>query len=166
MILIVASQAAASEYTVVWDYTPPASPAVVGFSLWSGTDPYTLVAEFPAWARGARWTPEQPIASGEVFTLTAMFAGPVGVWTDAVCSDTQYTDQATCEAAEETWTAGSCSAYGYTTEAECEGTESPRSATYMYPMGDGSSGVRPARFKAVVGTVSAPLTKATGARLR
>ena len=156
-----------AEYTATWDQYPP-SPGnpVVGFRLWRGADPYTLVAEFPRWARGGRWTQEVPIASGEVFTLTAVFAGPVGMWTDASCSDAQYTDQATCEAAAATWTAGSCSVDGYPTEAECEGTESPRSAVYVFPMGDGTSGIRHARFKAVAGVVAAPLSKQTGARLR
>ena len=140
--------------------------AVVGFRLWRGADPYTLVAEFPGWASGGRWTQETPIASGEAFTLTAVFAGPVGVWTDASCSDEQYTEQATCEAADATWTAGSCSVDGYPTEAECEGTESPRSAVYVYPMGDGTPGIRHARFKTVAWVTAAPLTNQTGARLR
>ena len=156
-----------AEHTATWDRYPlsPENP-VVGFKLWRWADPYTQVAEFPGWARGGRWTPEVPIASGEVFTLTAVFAGPVGMWTDASCSDAQYTDQATCEAADATWTAGSCSADGYDTEAECEGTESLRSAVYVYPMGDGTTGIRHARFKMVAGAVAAPLNKATGARLR
>ena len=156
-----------AEHTATWDRYPP-SPEnpVVGFKLWRGGDPFTLVAEFPSWARGGRWTQEEPIASGEAFTLTAVFAGPVGVWTDAACSDVQYTDQSTCEAADATWTAGSCSAVGYTTEAECEGTESPRSAVYVCPMGDGTTGIRHARFKTVAGAAAAPLSKQTGARLR
>ena len=163
---ILAVPAWAAEHTVIWGYTPPITPAVVGFRLWRGSDPYTMVAEFPGWARGWRWAQEVPIASGEAFTLTAVFAGPAGVWTDAACSDPQYTEQATCEAAAATWTAGSCSADGYDTESECEGTESPRSAVYVYPMGDGSTGIRHARFKAVVGVTAAPLTKQNGARLR
>lgn len=113
---ILASTAWSAEHTTIWSYTPPTDPAVVGFRLWRGADPYTLVAEFPGWARGGRWTQEVPIASGEAFTLTAAFAGPAGVWTDAACSDAQYTDQATCEAAAATWTAGSCSADGYSSE--------------------------------------------------
>ena len=173
MILIIlflvslTSTAWSAEHTATWDRYPP-SPEnpVVGFKLWRGAYPYTLVAEFPGWARGGRWTPEVPIASGEVFTLTAVFAGPVGVWTGAACSDAQYTDQATCEAAAATWTAGSCSADGYDTEAECEGMQSHRSAVYVYPMGDGTTGIRHARFKEVVGVTAAPLNKTTGARLR
>lgn len=94
---------------------------MVGFRLWRGADPYTLVAEFPGWARGGRWTQETPIASGETFTLTAMLA---------------------------------------------DATESPRSAVYVYPMGDGTTGIRHARFKAAVGVVAAPLSKQHGARLR
>ena len=122
LLLIISSRAVASENTVTWGYTPPIEPAVVGFRLWRGAaPPYTLVAEFPRWARGGRWTQETPIASGEAFTLTAVFA---------------------------------------------EGTESPRSAVYVYPMGDGTTGVRHARFQAVAGVAAAPLTKATGARLR
>ena len=111
----------AAEHTVTWGYTPPMEPAVVSFRLWRGAEPYTLVAEFPGWARGGRWTQETPIASGEAFTLTAVFANA---------------------------------------------TESPRSAVYVYPMGDGTTGIRHASFKAVVGVTAAPLTKATGARLR
>jgi hypothetical protein len=141
-------------------------PAVVGFRLWRGADPYTLVAEFPGWARGGRWTQDEPIASGEAFTITAVFAEAAGVWTDAACSDPQYTEQATCEAAAATWTAGSCSADGYDTESECEGTESPRSAVYIYPMGNGTPGIRHARFKTVAGVTAAPLNKQSGARLR
>ena len=160
------SIALAAEHTATWGYTPPVEPTTTGFRLWRGAGPYTLVAEFPGWARGGRWTQEVPIASGEAFTLTAVFAGPAGVWTDAACSDAQYTDQATCEAAAATWTAGSCSESGYSTEAECEGTESPRSAVYVYPMGDSTTGVRHARFKTVAGVMAAPLTRATGARLR
>ena len=166
LLWLLASPAWAAEYTVTWGYTPPMDPAVVGFRWWRGADPYTLVAEFPGWARGGRWTQETPIASGEAFTLTAVFAGPAGVWTDAACSDAQYTDQATCEAASATWTDAACSASGYPTEAECEGTESPRSAMYVYPMGDGTTGVRHARFKTTAGVVAAPLTKQNGARLR
>jgi len=166
LLWLLASMAVAAEHTVTWGYTPPTEPAVVGFRLWRGADPYTLVAEFPGWARGGRWTQELPIASGEVFTLTAVFAWPAGVWTDAACSDAQYTDQATCEAAAATWTAGSCSVAGYPTEAECEGTDSPRSAVYVYPMGDGTTGIRHARFKSVAVVVGAPLNKTTGARLR
>ena len=64
------------------------------------------------------------------------------------------------------WLAAQCEDTFLTTEAECEGTESPRSAVYVYPMGDGTTGVRHARFKAVAGVAAAPLTKATGARLR
>ena len=111
-----------AEYTATWDQYPP-SPEnpVVGFKLWSGADPYTLVAEFPGWARGGRWTQETPIASGEVFTLTAVLA---------------------------------------------DATESPRSAVYVFPVGDGTTGVRHARFKAVVGVTASPLNKTTGARLR
>ena len=111
-----------AEYTATWDQYPPSpeNPAV-GFKLWRGADPYTLVAEFPGWARGGRWTQEVPIASGEAFTLTAVFANA---------------------------------------------TESPRSAVYVFPMGDGTTGIRHASFKAVVGVAAAPLTKATGARLR
>ena len=75
-------------------------------------------------------------------------------------------EQATCAAAAATWTAGSCSADGYPTEAECEGTESPRSAVYVFPMGDGTPGIRHARFKSVAGVTAAPLTKHPGARLR
>lgn len=117
-----ASMALAAEHTVTWGYTPPMELAVVGFRLWRGAgDPYTLVAEFPGWARGGRWTQEAPIASGEVFTLTALFANA---------------------------------------------TESPRSEVYVYPMGDGTTGVRHARFKAVAGVTAAPLTKQHGARLR
>ena len=160
-------QAWAEEYTAIWGRYPPSpSNPVVRFKLWRGADPYTLMAEFPGWARGGRWTQETPIAAGDAFTLTAVFAGPVGVWTDAACSDAQYTDQATCEAAAATWTAGSCSAAVYSTEAECEGTESPRSPVYVFPMGDGTTGIRPARFKSVAGVVAAPLTKQNGARLR
>ena len=207
-------QAWAAEHTVTWGYTPPLEPAVVGFRLWRGADPYTLVAEFPGWARGGRWTQETPIAVGEAFTLTAVFAGPVSTWIDARCADPQYTDEQTCTAtnagntwtpaacsdpsytndvdcltAGQTWTAAHCSDPYYTeeteclaatliwlaaqcenthftTEAECEGTESPRSAVYVYPMGDGSSGVRHARFKTVAGVAAAPLTKQAGARLR
>ena len=166
-LMCLASPAWSAERTVTWSYTPPIEPSVVGFRLWRGADdPYTLVAEFPGWARGGRWTQETPIASGEAFTLTAVFAGPAGVWTDAVCSDPQYTEQATCAAAAATWTAGSCSADGYPTEAECEGTESPRSAVYVFPMGDGTPGIRHARFKTVAGVAAAPLTKQNGARLR
>ena len=120
-ILLYVVPARAAEHTATWDYTPPSEPAVVGFRLWRGTDPYTLVAEFPGWARGGRWTQETPIAAGEAFTLTAEFG---------------------------------------------DGTEPPRSAAYVYPMGDGSSGVRHARFKAAAGVAAAPLTKHTGARLR
>ena len=156
----------AADNTVTWGYTPPMEPAVVGFRLWRGDDPYILVAEFPGWARGGRWTQETPIATGETFTLTTVFSEAAGVWTDAACSDVQYTDQTTCEAAASTWTAGSCSVAGYSTEAECEGTESPRSAVYVYPMGDGTTGVRHARFKAVAGVAAAPLTKQNGARLQ
>ena len=116
-----ASIALAAEHTVTWDYTPPTEPAVIGFKLWHGTDPYTLVAEFPGWARGGRWTQETPIASGEVFTLTAVFA---------------------------------------------DATESPPSEVYVFPMGDGTTGIRHARFKSVSGVTTAPLTRATGARLR
>ena len=119
--MCLASPAWSAEHTVTWGYTPPMEPAVVGFRLWRGADPYTLVAEFPGWARGGRWTQEVPIASGEVFTLTAVFANA---------------------------------------------TESPRSAVYVYPMGDGTTGIRHARFKSVAWVVAAPLTKATGARLR
>ena len=156
-----------AEHTATWDqYTPYPGNPVVGFRLWRGTGPYTLVAEFPGWARGGRWTQEVPIASGEAFTLTAVFAGAAGMWTDAACSDPQYTEQATCEAAAATWTAGSCSVSGYSTEAECEGTGSPRSAVYVYPMGDGTPGIRHARFKTVAGVAAAPLTKQNGARLR
>ena len=166
LIAIFARPAWAAEHTVTWDYTPPTEPEVVGFRLWRGAEPYTLVAEFPGWARGGRWMQETPIAAGEAFTLTAVLAGPAGVWTDAACSDAQYTDQATCEAAAATWTAGSCSAADYPTEAECEATESPRSAVYMYPLGDGATGIRHARFKSVAGVSPAPLTKQNGARLR
>ena len=102
--LIFAIPAWAAEHTVTWGYTPPTEPAVVGFRLWRGADSYDLVAEFPGWARGGRWTQEEPIASGDMFTLTAVFDGPIGEWTDAVCSDPQYTDQSTCEAAAATWT--------------------------------------------------------------
>ena len=116
-----ASMAVAAEHTVTWGYTPPVEPAVVGFKLWRGADPYTLVAEFPGWARGGRWTQEAQIASGEVFTLTAVFA---------------------------------------------DATESPRSEVYVFPMGDGTTGIRQARFKSVAGVAAAPLTKQTGARLR
>ena len=164
IMLCLANSVWAAEHTVTWGYSPPVEPAVVGFRLWREADPYTLVAEFPGWARGGRWTQETPIAPGEAFTLTAVLAGPAGVWTDAACSDAQYTDQATCEAAAATWTAGSCSADGYSTEAECEGMESPRSAVYVFPMGDGTTGIRHARFKSVA--VAAPLTKQNGARLR
>jgi len=164
--VLLSSVSAAAEYEMSWDYTRPTSPAVIGFKLWSGTDPYELVAEFPGWARGGRWTQETPIASGEAFTLTAQFSGPVGTWVGAACSDVQYTDQATCEAASATWTAGSCSANGYDTDSECEGTESHRSAVYVYPKGDGTPGIRHARFKAVFGVAAAPLTKQNGARLR
>ena len=118
---ILASTAWSAEYTTTWSYTPPTEPAVVGFKLWRGTAPYTLVAEFPSWARGGRWTQDVSIASGEAFTLTAVFA---------------------------------------------DSTESPRSAVYVYPMGDGSTGVRGHRFKSVAGVVAAPLTKQNGARLR
>ena len=118
---ILASTAWAAEYTATLGYTPHMEPAVVGFRLWSGAGPYTLVAEFPGWARGGRWTQETPIASGEAFTLTAVFA---------------------------------------------DATESPRSVVYVFPMGDGTTGIRHARFKAVAGVAAAPLTKATGARLR
>ena len=121
LIAIFARPAWAAEHTVTLGYTPPSEPAVVGFRLWRGADPYTLVAEFPGWARGGRWTQETPIASGEAFTLTAVFA---------------------------------------------DATESPRSAVYVFPMGDGTPGVRHARFKTVAGVVAAPLTKQTGARLR
>lgn len=121
LLWLLASPACAAEHTVTWGYTPPMEPAVVGFSLWRGADPYTLVAEFPGWARGGRWTQETPIASGEAFTLTAVFA---------------------------------------------DATESPRSAVYVYPMGDGATGVRHARFKTVAGVAAAPLTNQTGARLR
>ena len=111
-----------AEHTATWNQYPP-SPGnpVVGFRLWRGADPYTMVAEFPGWARGSRWTQETPIASGEVFTLTAVFA---------------------------------------------DATESPRSSVYVYPMGDGTPGIRHASFKAVAGVVAAPLNKTTGARLR
>ena len=58
-LLILASLASptwSAEYTVTWGYTPPMEPAVVGFRLWRGADDlYTLVAEFPGWARGGRW---------------------------------------------------------------------------------------------------------------
>lgn len=155
-----------AEHTVTWGIDPRWQPAVVGFRLWRGADPYTLVAEFRGWARGGRWTQDEPIASGEAFTITAVFAEAAGVWTDAACSDPQYTEQATCEAAAATWTAGSCSADGYDTESECEGTESPRSAVYIYPMGDGTRGIRHARFKTVAGVTAAPLNKQSGARLR
>ena len=115
-----ASTALAAEHTVTWGYTPTTEGSVVGFRLWRGADdPYTLVAEFPGWARGGRWTQEVPIASGEAFTLTAVFA---------------------------------------------DATESPRSAVYVYPMGDGTPGIRHARFKTVA--AAAPLTKQNGARLR
>ena len=165
LLACLACPALAVEYTATWDrYTHSPELTLVGFKLWHGGD--TLVAEFPGWARGGRWTQETPIASGEAFTLTAVFAGSVGVWTDASCSDEQYTEQATCEAADATWTAGSCSADGYSTEAECEGTESPRSAVYVFPMGDGTSGIHHARFKTVAGVVGAPLTKQHGALLR
>ena len=111
-----------AEHTATWDQYPP-SPGnpVVGFRLWRGADPYTLVAEFPGWARGSRWTQETPIASGEAFTLTAVFANA---------------------------------------------TESFSSAVYVYPMGDGTTGIRHARFKSVAGVTAAPLTKQHGARLR
>ena len=121
LLLIISSPVWAAERTVTWDYTPPMAPAVVGFRLWRGADPYTLVAEFPGWARGGRWTQETPIAAGEAFTLTAVFA---------------------------------------------DATESPRSEVYVYPMGDGTTGIRHARFKSVAGVAAAPLTKQTGARLR
>ena len=118
---ILAIPAWAAEHVVTWGYTPPSEPAVVGFRLWRGADPYTLVAEFPGWARGGRWTQDEPIASGEAFTLTAVFD---------------------------------------------DSTESPRSAVYVYPMGDGTPGIRHARFKTVAGVTDAPLTKQNGARLR
>ena len=118
---ILASTAWSVEYTANWDYTPPMETAVIGFKLWRGTAPYTLVAEFPSWARGGRWTQDVSIASGEAFTLTAVFA---------------------------------------------DSTESPRSAVYVYPMGDGTPGIRHARFKTVAGVAAAPLTKQNGARLR
>ena len=118
---IVVSNAMAAEHTVAWEYTPTIEPAVVGYRLWRGADPYELVAEFPGWARGGKWTQETPIASGEAFTLTAEFG---------------------------------------------DGTESPRSAAYVYPMGDGTTGIRHSRLKALAGTVAAPLTKPAGARLR
>ena len=121
LLACLASMAWAAEHTVTWGYTPPVEPAVVGFKLWRGADPYTLVAEFPGWARGGRWTQETPIAAGEAFTLTAVFANA---------------------------------------------TESPRSEVYVYPMGDGTTGIRHASFKAVVGVTAAPLNKTTGARLR
>jgi hypothetical protein len=120
-VLLQAALVVAAEHTVTWGYTPPMEPAVVGFRLWRGAGPYTLVAEFPGWARGSLWTQETPIASGEVFTLTAVFA---------------------------------------------DATESPRSSVYVYPMGDGTAGIRHARFRAVVGVTAAPLTKQHGARLR
>lgn len=119
--VLLSSQAWAAEHTVTWGYTPLMEPAVVGFRLWRGADPYTLVAEFPGWARGGRWTQETPIASGEAFTLTAVFS---------------------------------------------DATESPRSVVYVYPMGDGTPGIRHARFKTVAGVAAAPLTKQNGARLR
>ena len=118
---ILASTAWSAEHTTIWSYTPPTDTAVVGFRLWRGADPYTLVAEFPGWARGGRWTQEAPIASGEAFTLTAVLS---------------------------------------------DATESPRSAVYVYPMGDGTTGIRHARFKAAAGVAAAPLTKQNGARLR
>ena len=118
---IVVSNAMAAEHTVAWEYTPTIETAVVGYRLWRGADPYELVAEFPGWARGGRWTQETPIAAGEAFTLTAVFD---------------------------------------------DDTESPRSAVYAYPMGDGTTGVRHARFKVVAGVTAAPLNKTTGARLR
>lgn len=121
LLLILAIPAWAAEHTVTWGYTPPVEPAVVGFRLWRGADPYTLVAEFPSWARGGRWTQDEPIASGEAFTLTAVFD---------------------------------------------DDTESPRSEVYVYPMGDGTPGIRYARFKTVAGVTAAPLTKQNGARLR
>ena len=64
------------------------------------------------------------------------------------------------------WLAAQCEDTHFTTEAECEGTESPRSAVYVYPMGDGTPGIRHARFKTVAGVAAAPLTKQNGARLR
>lgn len=120
-LVLAANSAWSAEHTVTWGYTPPMEPAVVGFRLWRGDDPYTLVAEFPGWARGGRWTQGTPIATGEAFTLTAVFA---------------------------------------------DATESPRSEVYVYPMGDGTTGIRHASFKAVVGVTAAPLNKTTGARLR
>ena len=216
LLAVIATPALAAEHTVTWDWntTPSPSNPVVGFRLWRGTDPYTLVAEFPGWARGGRWTQETPIASGEAFTITTVFSGPVSTWIDARCADSQYTDEQTCTttsagntwipsacsdpayttevdcvAAGQTWTAAHCSDpyyteetaclaatlmwlaaqcedTHYTTEAECEGTESPRSPVYVFPMGDGATGIRPARFKSVAGVVAAPLTKQNGARLR
>ena len=121
LLLIISSRAVAAEHTVTWGYTPTTEPAVVGFRLWRGSDPCELVAEFPGWARGGRWTQETPTASGEAFTLTAVFA---------------------------------------------DATESPRSAVYVFPMGDGTPGIRHARFKSVAGVAAAPLNKTTGARLR
>lgn len=121
LLLIISSPAWSAEHTVTWDYTPLVGPAVVGFRLWRGADPYTLVAEFPGWARGGRWTQEPPIASGETFTLTAVLS---------------------------------------------DAAELPRSEVYVYPMGDGTPGIRYARFKTVAGVAAAPLTKQNGARLR
>lgn len=214
--LVLASPAWSVEYKATWDrYTHSSEVTLVGFRLWRGTDPYTLVAEFPGWARGGTWTQETPIASGDVFSLTAVFAGPVSTWIDAHCADPQYTDEQTCTAtsagntwtldacsdpayttevdclaAEQTWTARHCSDPYYNTgeaeclaatltwfaaqcedisfptEAECEGTESHRSAVYVYPMGDGTTGIRHARFKTVAGVTAAPLNKQNGARLR
>ena len=103
--LCLSLSAYAQDATLEWEQSP--TPDIDGYRIWYQATPYVS----GQWDGAGAIEGDSPIDVGDVLTFDVTGLTDDVLWwftattyKNAYCSDAQYVDQATCEAATETWT--------------------------------------------------------------